>query len=508
MTGTRIAVVGIGLECNSFAPTTLRKHFQERMYLVGDEVRRLVSESAGLGFGRRLSELRDWELVPILVFAADPSGPCEHSFFAETLDLIDELFDSAKQDGPIDGVFIYGHGAGTTTELDDLDGPHYSRIRACVGDSVPIVAELDLHANLSVEMFDAIDIIVGYRRNPHTDIDERSIECAELLNEMLDGMQPTSAFVRLPMVEPPITLLTEPGRPYGDLMAAGEALIGGAVANVTILAGFAFSDTAHNGMSVVVTTRGDSQLAANRAMELADTAWRDRRRYDPTMISIEQAAARAVAAGATGTEPIALADCADNPGAGGRGNTTTILSAMLEAKPLGLVAGVFIEPEVVRDAMDAGEGNIFAAHFNRESTDRFSDELLVSARVISLVDSTFRSDTGIAAGRSVDLGPACLLDIGGVQVAVATIKQQTLSSDYFAHVGVDIAEASTFLVKSRGHFRAGFSHLVNQGSIFEVDGPGLSSSNLFRYDWSGLPRPVHPIDEDTEWTASLTAVRG
>jgi microcystin degradation protein MlrC len=55
-------------------------------------------------------------------------------------------------------------------------------------------------------------------------------------------------------------------------------------------------------------------------------------------------------------------------------------------------------------------------------------------------------------------------------------------------------------VKSRGHFRAGFDQFTTPENIIEVDNPGLTSPNLKNFDWSRLPRPVYPLDEDATWT--------
>ncbi|MED5474164.1 MAG: microcystinase MlrC family protease, partial [Pseudomonadota bacterium] len=58
----------------------------------------------------------------------------------------------------------------------------------------------------------------------------------------------------------------------------------------------------------------------------------------------------------------------------------------------------------------------------------------------------------------------------------------------------------SIVVKSRGHFRAGFSHLFSDEQIIEVDVPGLTSPNLSNFNWKYLPRPVYPLDENASWT--------
>jgi microcystin degradation protein MlrC len=81
-----------------------------------------------------------------------------------------------------------------------------------------------------------------------------------------------------------------------------------------------------------------------------------------------------------------------------------------------------------------------------------------------------------------------------LQLVVISRRQQILSTDYFEHFGLSMADCTTAVVKSRGHFRAGFQHFVPDEGVLEVDVPGLSCQNLGRFTWSALPRPVWPLD--------------
>ena len=61
-------------------------------------------------------------------------------------------------------------------------------------------------------------------------------------------------------------------------------------------------------------------------------------------------------------------------------------------------------------------------------------------------------------------------------------------------------KACVVVVKSRGHFRGGFDEIFKPEQIYEVDCPGLSSPVLANFNWTKLPRPVYPLDEETAWT--------
>ena len=80
-----------------------------------------------------------------------------------------------------------------------------------------------------------------------------------------------------------------------------------------------------------------------------------------------------------------------------------------------------------------------------------------------------------------------------------SIRTQCADPIFLEMMGLDIAAARAVVVKSRGHFRAGFDEFFPPAQVIEVDAPGLTSPVLTRFDFKNLPRPVFPIDLHTEW---------
>ena len=271
--------------------------------------------------------------------------------------------------------------------------------------------------------------------------------------------------------------------------------------NVTILAGFAFADTPKNGMTIIVTTRDNLKHAKESATELAAAAWSDRSRYRPAMISLDEAIRLA---GETIQNPalpaLLFADPADNPGGGGRGNTTTILSAFLEAGIRDCVLAVFYDSVAVNAAFAVGEGACLPLTLNSAEDNQFSEPVEVTARVERLSNGQFVGEYGMVAGKTVETGCTAVLDVGGVRIVAVSQRQQCLSTDYLTAFGIDPASCRVIVVKSRGHFRAGFEHLFNPDQIYEVDVAGLTSPNLATFGWQYLPRPVFPLDEHAAWS--------
>lgn len=504
----RVAILGLMLESNRFAPVITEEDYLQRVYLAGDEILEdLHSSDPKLpteirGFAAEMDRCGPWTPVPILVGLVEAGGPLDHAFFETAMQ---EIRGRLRAAGPLDAVYIANHGAMITTQNADPDGEIFAAVRQIVGQAVSVVATLDLHGNVSERMVRMADAIIAYQTNPHVDMLDRGRDAAAILHELWGGLKPEVAFVRLPLVPPTVTLLTETG-PYADIMAFGQSLVGGDIVNVSILGGFAYSDTPKNGMAIIVTAR----VAGGRAQDVADRiackAWSEHLRFVPHLTSLDDAVDRVARVAADpGLPSVILADVADNPGGGGNGNTMWILQALLARGVTGVIAGVITDPALAAEAHLLGREARFRAVFNRLSPDRFSQRFEADARVVAIRDGDCIGRRGFYAGRRMNLGASALLDLGGIQVVVISIRTQCADPIFLEMMGLDIAAARAVVVKSRGHFRAGFDQFFSHSQVIEVDAPGLTSPVLTRFDFRNLPRPVFPIDVETTWSQSVPA---
>jgi microcystin degradation protein MlrC len=502
----RIALLGFSIECNKFAPPATKAHFLARTYLEGDDI---VAEARGAtptmlpetpGFVAAMDAAGVWRPVGIALAMSEPNGPVEHEFFTELLATIERRLTAAL---PVDGVYFCAHGAAVTTEEDDPEGVLFETVRRIVGPDVPVVATFDLHANVSDRMLDTIDAFIGYRTNPHLDMRERGAEAAAVLRDLLGGAKTECVRVRLPIVPPTVTLLTAAG-PYAEMIALGQRRqreIGGAIVNVSAMGGFAYSDTAKNGLTVVVTAReGERDTAAALAREIARHGWDNRARFYPKLTPLDEAVEKALAAARDPSSPaLCFADVADNPGGGGRGNTMYLLRAFAEAGVKGALFGVIYDPPLAAEAHNYGLHYHFDARFNRAETTNFSEPWTAPARVAALSDGDCVGRRGIYAGLRLALGPCAALAIGGITAVVVSHRVQCADPVFFEMMRLDIASARSVAVKSRGHFRGGLDEFFGPAQIVEVDLPGLTSPMLSRFEWTRLPRPVIPLDEGVEF---------
>src|SRR5207245_10296337 len=126
--------------------------------------------------------------------------------------------------------------------------------------------------------------------------------------ELLQGVKPKHAFIRLPIVPPTVTLLSAAG-PYAEMIALGQRRRTSEILNVSVMGGFAYADTAKNGIAVIVTARRDASAARALAREIAELGWANRARFHAKLTLLEDAVALAVAAAKdTAKSALCLAD--------------------------------------------------------------------------------------------------------------------------------------------------------------------------------------------------------
>jgi len=497
----RIALAAFMLESNGHAAPAPKAEFEATCWLEGEALAADLARAgprapSGLsGFLRGMAGA-PWQPLYLLAASAGASGPVEQAVFDKIVARIETGLRDAM---PLDGVYLCLHGAATATEEFDPDGVLIARVRAIVGPDTPLIGTLDLHANVSEAMVRGADVLISYRTNPHVDMAERGVDAANAMRAMLGGLRPKAAFVKLPMIPPATSQNTDRG-PYADIIAYGQGLVDEEILDVSVVSGFSVGDTPKNGMSVIATARRDAGRAEAAARAVAARLWAMRERFSIRLTSLEDATAMALGAGRDpSAQALLFADVADNPGGGGRGNTPFILRAFHEAGVEGAVFGIHNDPPLAAEAHAAGRGATIRARFNTAETQAFSEPFEAEAVVEALSDGEIVGRRGIYAGRSVSLGPTALLRLGGIRVAVVSLRRQCAEPAMLEHLGVDLRSVRSLVVKSRGHFRAGFDDIFPREAIVEVDVPGLTAVVLSRVPWRNVPRPIWPLDPDMTW---------
>lgn len=418
-------------------------------------------------------------------------GPLEQADFESYLA---ESQTKLALSAPLDALLVLGHGAGQTTSGANADAAYLELVRRVVGPRVPIACVLDLHANLSATIIHAVDAIVGYRTNPHIDVAERCREAALLVVEAAGGAELEVAWRSLPLVVSQLGQLTTGSEPLGQVVARAGEICRRPVRNVSVFGGFALGDSPDAGLSVTAT--GVARRGCVNGLldcitgDVADTAWSLRHEFRSSGTPLKDAIARARVDGG----PLLLADVADNPGGGAPATSTEVLSELFNAGVTGVQVGLQCDERLVAEANDVGTGGTILAVFNRGSTDPLARPFAASGTVQALAGGPYRPKVGVYAGATVEAGACATIEIGGVRVGVSSRPVQVTEPGLLVHVGLRPSEARVLVVKSRGHFRAGFADLVDESQIVEVDAPGLTPVDLRRLEPVRLRRPAYPFD--------------
>ena len=216
------------------------------------------------------------------------------------------------------------------------------------------------------------------------------------------------------------------------------------------------------------------------------------------LLSPEEAIHRALQTGAIGL-PTVLADTQDNPGAGGNGDTTGLLAAMLAIRPPDTVLGMLIDPPAAKLAHEVGRGN--TADFSLGAISGVPGIAPVRARfrVEALGDGAFVGTGPFYRNFKMHMGPMAALrsvDAPGVRVVLATTKCQTADQEMFRHVGIEPKLQRIVAVKSSVHFRADFQPIAREVLVVKSPGPALADPAEFA--WKKLRRglrlrPLGPV---------------
>lgn len=468
----RIAVGGFHHETNTFAPTKASFEMFRRAdgwpgLCRGGAV---LADTAGInlpiaGF-LEAARASGRDFAPLVWANASPSAEVEEEAFERIAGM---MVDDLRDAGPVDAVYLDLHGAMVAEHLEDGEGELLRRVRAVIGPDVPLVASLDLHANVSPLMADRADALVVFRTYPHVDMAETGARTARLLERILAEGRPAKGFRQVPFLIP-LTAQCTLVEPAAGLYAGLAERERGAVRSVSLAGGFPLADTPDCGPAALAYA-GDERSAAAAAEALAEAVLAARGRFDAAFLSPEEAVARADRAGWPG-RPVVIADSCDNPGGGGDGDTTGLLRALAAARPEGAVLGLLIDGQAAAAAHEAGEGGRLALALGGRSGVPGDAPFETDAVVRKLGDGSFTCTGPFYGGSRMQLGPMALLEVaGGVQVAVASRKVQAADREMFRHLGVEPTDCRILALKSSVHFRADFGPIAGEVLIAAAPGP-------------------------------------
>jgi len=471
----RIAIAGFQHETNTFSPVPATfADFEAPDAWPGlTRGEPMLEAVAGInlpaaGFAREARSLHH-ELVPLLWCSAQPSGPVTRDAFERVSSL---LIDDLRAHRTVDAVYLDLHGAMVAEHVDDADGEILQRVRRVVGPAVPVVASLDFHANLSRAMATAATALVSYRTYPHVDMADCGARAARVMHELLRGARATSCIEQADFLIP-LTSQSTLNEPLRSLMAEAEAAERAPLLSVCLTPGFPAADVADCGPAVYAC--GTDEPATTRVVRrLAAELCRREGEFALELFPVAEAVARVTQSPVPRGRPIVLADTQDNPGAGGNADTMSLLKALVASGAKRVLAGVICDPGAAARAHAAGEGATVELSLGARTATAGETPLEARFKVRALGDGRFTGTGPFYRGGRFELGPMALLELGEVQIAVASRKQQAADQAMFRHLRAEPAEYSVLALKSSVHFRADFGPIASAVLVVEAPGPNVA----------------------------------
>jgi microcystin degradation protein MlrC len=480
----RIAVGGFLHESHSFAPrpTTYADFLHPGglpPFAAGaDLLEAMRPRSVPLAGAIAAAEAAGVDLVPLAWGFANPAGPVQDEAFERIAARICAPLSVALDEGPLDGVYLDLHGAAMVDSFPDAEGELLRRVRAIVGDTLPLTISLDPHANLTQQMVRLSDAIVPFRTYPHVDGRQAAAKAMRLLLARIERGRPWARSFRTLDFWIPLGSQCTLMPPMQTVMAE-RASLEERLGSVELAFCFGFPYADFDGCGAAIAAFAETQAQADAAADalLAYVNAQEANFLQDTMPSadaVAEARRLAIAAG----RPIILADTQDNPGGGGHGDTTELVAELVRQGAKGAVVCLINDAESVAACVAAGVGASINLSLGGKSDGM---PFACSARVEKLTDGVFTLTGPMGAGNPGNLGNTALLDIQGVRVMVASRKMQALDQAILRHVGIEPADCPIIALKSSVHFRADFGPIAERVIVAIAPGPVVADPAVLNF---------------------------
>jgi microcystin degradation protein MlrC len=489
-----IAIGSVMHESNSFSPIkTELKDFRDDQFLMDKAVFDYHrGKSTEIGGMLEVLGKNGQNPHPTLSAIAIPSGPVtEEAFAAISGKLLEKL---EKIQSP-DGILLALHGGMGTESIPDAEAFLLRRIRESAGPKTLIGVTLDHHANISKDMLENSDFIIGYRTHPHVDQKDVGAKAAEIMLSFLEKkIRPVMKMAKLPLLLPGESSPV----PREKLLKKLEEIekIKGVV-SASFFIGFPFADINDVGACAVAVTDGNEKLAEDSADTLAALIWEQREKFTLPVVSLDEAIARAEKAG---NGPAVFVDMGDCSYAGAAGDVTYFARALLEKGVKNAVVAAIIDSEAVDKCIKAGPGAEITLSIGGKLDTVNSKPLEVKGTVRLISDGRYSGRDFYLVKTEVDIGTAAVFNVRGIDIILVTRRMTTYDPALLCSLGIEPEEKKIVVLK--GGMLNSITYRDIAKEIIPFKSPGFACWNFPELRYKRIPRPIYPIDKNTTWKES------
>ena len=457
-------------EADIFSPvrTTVESCRQSQLLFGEDILRFHRDKGTELAGVIRVAAEEKVTLIPTLSAFPIPGGVFTNEAYSF---LKGELLARLARAGELDGVLLVLHGSAASEDLDDVEGDLLAAVRDQVGGEIPIVVTLDFHANLSAQMVEHADAIIGYKTCAHVDQVETGERAIRLMLKLLRRkIKPVMVLEKIPMLIPYSGTGAGPMKQLMDRAGSIEREEG--VLSVSLFDSQAESGMRELGRSVVVVAEDASADPKGKAAALRDMWWGLRRAFRFPRIAAQEAVAMIKG---PQEEPLILVPRGDDPFSGAPGDGPFMLKALIENRVERAAVAVIPDPESVDQAIRAGVGGTVTLRIGGKMDNIHNSPCEVTGTVTHITSGRYVLEG--TALCDLDMGRAVALRVDDTDIVLTENRMPAWDPDFLRLFGIEPKEKRVLVLRACGpRWRE------IRPRVIGVDTPGCFNSRLI-LDW-------------------------
>lgn len=493
MKNKKILLAGIYHETHTFLDGLTK--LEDCIIQKGDELFKSKGENSPRGGFMEVAEKNKWSIIPTIDLRAMPGPTIDDRVVDFYWSEFKKIVEPELSKG-VDGIFLVLHGAMVSQTIDDVEGVIIERIRNLKGAHyLPICGVVDLHANFSLKMAKYTNGLIAYTKNPHIDSKEAAIKGASLLSYILEKSITASTVWEHPslMWPPTGTATAEDPMLSLEVLARNIESKNKNFLAVNVLAGFAFADTPDTGVSFTIVTEKDTESAKKEIKRLSKLALILRDKGSVIYPGI-QTILDNIKPSSEG--PIIIVEPSDNIGGGAPGDCTGALRALIK-KDIKNTVCIINDPESVKNLTRLNPGNHIKINIGGKSSVYNKGPLSLSVKLISSSNGKFqledeKSPLSSILGKNIDMGPCAVVRHKGVIMLLTSKKTPPFDLGQLRSQGIIPEKQSVILVKAAVAHRQAYDPIAYRS--YTADNLGPCSSNLMRFKYRKIKRPIFPLD--------------
>jgi len=488
----KIFLSGIYHETHTFLsqPTTLN----DFIINIGDDI---IKENTGNGSPTdgfiEYALQKNWDIISGIQMSARPSGivdeDAENFFDTNFFEKLEQHCEN------IDAVFLILHGAMVSKNHDDFEGDFLKKINHIFKQkniSIPVVAVLDLHANVSDKMIENSTCVYAYRKNPHSDSRDAAIKAASILNNLFENPNVNQINYQTKYILPPTGVGTA-NDPMKSVLSEAHKIEKNDkdIICINVMAGYSYADIADCGFSLNCCTKGDLTVAKKYLESLANVLEEKINFGYPKESTLEEVLEK-IKLLPVSDKPILLIEPADNIGGGTPGDATDLLSRLLQTDEEGIVA-IINDPDTVQICHQSSVGNEIELNVGAKFDKFHGAPIKLKAIIQKLSDGKFtlknkQSHLASMMGINIDMGLSAVVKNKQLTLLLTSIKTPPMDLGQLVSQDILPEDAKLIVIKAAVSHKDAYDPIASHS--FYIDSQGLCTSNLKRLPFKKIGNKI------------------